>query len=207
MIRVLVKASTSIARAGLESLLRAHPSFRLVPESSDGYPADGPALESQPDVLLVETETLADNSAREAMDFAEAGGPVVLLVRNPAAEPVSEALRAGVKAVLSSGLRGPQVVAAIEAAAMGLVVLHGADVELLLRTSNTVSSEGSEALIEALEGMEVKEGDARLRCCGSLRPGSETRRLRRASRSPNIPSSSTSPPLWESWARPVAPRP
>ena len=156
MIRVLVKASTSIARAGLESLLRAHPSFRLVPESSDGYPADGPALESQPDVLLVETETLADNSAREAMDFAEAGGPVVLLVRNPAAEPVSEALRAGVKAVLSSGLRGPQVVAAIEAAAMGLVVLHGADVELLLRTSNTVSSEGSEALIEALTPREIE---------------------------------------------------
>src|SRR5438128_1516404 len=57
MIRVLVKASTSIARAGLESLLRAHPSFRLVPESSDGYPADGPALESQPDVLLIEALT------------------------------------------------------------------------------------------------------------------------------------------------------
>ena len=156
MIRVLVKATTSIARAGLESLLRAHPTFRLVPNSSGGHPAGGPAPESQPDVLLVETETLADNSAREAMDLAEAGGPVVLLVRNPAAEPVSEALRAGVKAVLPSGLAGPEIIAAIEAAAMGLVVLDGADVEMLLRASNTVSSEGSEALIEALTPREIE---------------------------------------------------
>src|SRR6266702_1590304 len=104
MIRVLVKASTSIARAVLESLLRAHPTFLLMLNSSGVHPDGEPAPESQPDALLVEAETIADTSAREAMDLAEAGGPVVLLVRNPASEPVSEALRAGVKAVLPSGV-------------------------------------------------------------------------------------------------------
>ena len=54
------------------------------------------------------------------MDWAVQAGPVVMLVRNPAAEAVAEALRAGVKAVLSSGRSGPEIVAAIEAAAAGL---------------------------------------------------------------------------------------
>lgn len=159
MISVLVKASSSIARAGLESLLRAHPAFHLVPQprdSSGGHPADEPALESHPDVLLVEAETLADSMAREAMDFAEAGGPAILLLRNPATEPVAEALRAGVKAVLPSGLSGQEIVAAVEAVSLGLVVLHGTDVEMLLRAPSAVSSGGSEALIEPLTAREVE---------------------------------------------------
>ena len=73
MIRVLVKASSPIAKAGLESLLQAHSAVRLVEESSGegrGMEADSP-----PDVLLVEAGTLADPAARKAMDWASAGGP------------------------------------------------------------------------------------------------------------------------------------
>ncbi len=154
MIRVLVKASSPIARAGLESLLEAHPALRLVEDSSGD--AQGIEAESPPDVLLVEGETLADHAAREAMDWAGAGGPVVLLVRNPAAEAVAEALRAGVKAVLPSGLAGPEIVAAIEAAAAGLVVLDATGIEALLRAPSAVSSGGSETLVEALTPREME---------------------------------------------------
>ena len=154
MIRVLVKASSPIARAGLESLLQAHPALRLVEDSFGDV--RGIEAESPPDVLLVEAETLADPAAREAMDWAVAGGPVVLLVNNPATEAVREALRAGVKAVLPSSLAGPEIVAAIEAAATGLVVLDAASIETLLRASSPVSSGGSDALVEALTPRELE---------------------------------------------------
>ena len=101
MIRILVRASSPIAKAGLESLLEGHSALRLVEDSSGD---SGNGAESRSDVLLVEAATLADPAARKAMDWAAAGGPVVLLVRNPAAEAVTDALRAGVKAVLPSGL-------------------------------------------------------------------------------------------------------
>src|SRR5579862_7402938 len=110
MIRVQVKASSPIARAGIESLLRGRSDFELVDESSDDFGEAGHASELPLDVLVVECETLADGSAREAIDWASAGGAVVLLVRNPATDSIAEALRAGVKAVLPSRIPGPEIV-------------------------------------------------------------------------------------------------
>jgi len=154
MIRVLVKASSPISRAGLESLLHAHPALRLVEDSSGN--ATGTEAESPPDVLLVEAETLADPGAREGMDWAGAGGPVVLLVRHPATEPVADALRAGVKAVLPSGLAEREIVAAIEAAAAGLVILDATGIESLLRAPSAVSRDGFETLVETLTPRELE---------------------------------------------------
>ena len=156
MIRVLVKASSPIARAGLESLLQTHPAFQLVGDSSADAAGEALAFESPPDVLVVEAETLADHSARDAMDWAVAGGPVVLLVRDAAPEAIAEALRAGVKAVLPSNLAGPEIVSAIEAAAAGLVVLDGTDIDTLLRAPSTATRAGSEALVEGLTPREME---------------------------------------------------
>jgi NarL family two-component system response regulator YdfI len=154
MIRILVNASSAIARAGLESLLQAHPDLRLV----EDFPGDagGRGGDSPPDVLLVEAETLADPAARKALDWAAAGGPVVMLVHNPDAEAVAEALRSGVKAVLSSGRTGPEIVAAMGAAAAGLVVLDASSIETLLRAPGAVARGGSEALVEALTPRELE---------------------------------------------------
>lgn len=156
MIRVLVKASSPLAKAGLESLLKAHPGFELAKNSPQG-PGDAQSgLESPLDVLVAEADTLADQSAREAMDWAELGGPVVLLVRNPAAEVLADALRAGVKAVLPSSLPGPEIVKAIEAVAGGLVVMDAPGVDALLRASSTVSTGNVKGLIEALTPREIE---------------------------------------------------
>lgn len=150
MIRVLIKASRRVAKADLESLLRSHPALRLVKESYGNMIE----AESPPDVLLVEADTLAEPVAREAMDWASAGGSVVLLVRNPAAEPVADALRAGVKAVLPSRLDGPEIVAAIEAAAAGMVVLDRSSVDTLLHAPGAAAA--IQALPEALTAREVE---------------------------------------------------
>jgi DNA-binding NarL/FixJ family response regulator len=138
MIRVVIKASSHFAKAGLESLLRSHAALRLVDElSRDGR---GMEDESFADVLLVEADTLADSNAREGIDWAGEGGTVVLLVRNPSGERVADALRAGVKAILPGSSDGPEIAAAIEAAAAGLVVLHPAGIEALLPASRVAAA-------------------------------------------------------------------
>ena len=154
MIRVLVKASSLAAKAGLESLLESYPALRVVEDR--GQDGGGVESEAPPDALLVETETLSDSAAREAMDWASAGGPVVLLVSNPAAEPTGEALRAGVKAVLPSNMEGAEIALAIEAAAAGLVLLEAAGVEQLLRAPSLGARATSETLVEPLTGRELE---------------------------------------------------
>jgi two-component system, NarL family, response regulator YdfI len=156
MIRVSIKASSAIVKAGLESLLKGNPALRLAGDPAGRARETRSTTESPPDVLLLEAETLADNSVREAMDRALAGGPVVILVRNPALEPVADALRAGVKAVLPSGLTALEIMVAIEAAAAGLVVMHGSDLESLLPAASTLSGGRSETLVEALTPREIE---------------------------------------------------
>jgi DNA-binding NarL/FixJ family response regulator len=128
----------------------------LVAGSSRNPEGTESALESPLDVLVAEVETLADHAAREAIDWAGLGGPVVLLVRNPAPEAIGEALRAGVRAVLPSSLPGSEIVKAVDAAASGLVVLDGPGLEMLLRAPSTVSIGGAEGLLEALTPREIE---------------------------------------------------
>lgn len=154
MIRVLVRATSLAAKAGLERLLRENPALLPLDEFSGGAP--GVDVEFTPDVLLVETATLADPAARQAMDWANAGGPAVLLVHNPALEPVAKALGAGVKAVLPSRAAGPELRAAIEAAAAGLVVLDASGVETLLHGPAASSPANSEEMVEALTPRETE---------------------------------------------------
>jgi len=154
MIRVLVKASSPLAKAGLESLLRPHSALRVVGDASKD--AQGVEFQALFDVLLVEADTLSDPGAREAIDWAATGAAAVLLVRNPAAEPVAEALRAGVKAVLPSGLGGPEIAASIEASAAGLVVLDPASFDGFLRTPSALAKGVPEPLVEPLTGRELE---------------------------------------------------
>ena len=154
MINVLVKASSPIAKAGLESLLRPYSDLRLVEDLSQGDREVESELPA--DVLLVEAETLSDPGAREALDWAGAGAAAVLLIRDPAAEPLAEALRAGLKAVLPSAIDGPEIKAAIEAAALGLTVLESTSLDLVLRAPGGPAKRTSGALVETLTERELE---------------------------------------------------
>lgn len=154
MIHVLIKASSNVTKAGLRTLLSSQPALELIEDRAN----DAWTIETEPpaDVWLVETETLADSAAREAADWAAAGWPVVLLVRNPAAESLGQALRAGVKAILPTTSDAPEIAAAIQAAAAGLLVLHPASIEPLLPSSNVTSGDHSQPLAEALTSRELE---------------------------------------------------
>jgi two-component system, NarL family, response regulator YdfI len=142
------------------------------------FGADG---EARPEAhLLLETiqsleEEADEEAAREALNWAASGAAVVLLVHHAPPDWIADMLRRGVKAVLPSSLTGPQIVASIEAASQGLVVVHPADAEVFAapgaRTSEDIARTFAEPLtqreIEVLrllaEGFANKEIAARLK--------------------------------------------
>jgi len=122
--RVLIGARSEVVRAGLESLLATAPTFQVV----GSFPI-ATALarfeDLQPDVVLLDLESLADESLSPA---TESGGMVrnstlVILTDNPD-NLVADALRSGVRAILPREATSEEIVAAIQASKVGLVVLH-----------------------------------------------------------------------------------
>lgn len=153
MIRVLIRARSPVAKAGLESLLRTQASLEIVSESGRGEEAaDGIIAEPPADVVVAELESRDEEEAAHFFDDAATGVPVVLLVNGPVAE-WSGALRQGVKALLPSNATAAQIAAAIEAAAAGLTVIDSNEIENLLpmRTPNEI-----EALAEPLTPREIE---------------------------------------------------
>ena len=123
--RILIGASSAVVRAGLESLLASAPTFQVV----GSFPI-GTALaqfeDLQPDVVLLDLESLADESMSAAV---ESGGMVrnsalVILTDNFENSQVADALRSGVRAILPREATSEEIVVAIQASLTGLVVLH-----------------------------------------------------------------------------------
>ncbi len=97
MIRVSVRARSPVVRAGLESLVREAGEMEVVGDAgADVLLAEGDPPPPEPDGL-----------------------PVVVLTPDPKA-----ALRAGARGVLPPHARESEILAAVEAAAAGLIVVH-----------------------------------------------------------------------------------
>jgi NarL family two-component system response regulator YdfI len=132
--RVLIFADSAVVRAGLEALLTGNPELSVVGHSLAPAALAERAEDLQADVLLVELE-MQDDEAVTAL-AAMAAGPrapaIVLLADDPTDARVVEALRSGVRAVLPRQVTPEEIVAAIEAAAAGLVVLHPGTFDSLL---------------------------------------------------------------------------
>jgi two-component system, NarL family, response regulator YdfI len=150
MIRVLVKASSSIAKARLEALVGSDPSLSLVDEHETN---ERPVGDMEPDVILAAVESPDGQVATDALDDAAGPVPVILLVRSPTSE-WSEAFHRGARAVLPSDITGAQIAAAIEAVVAGLMVIHPGDVESLFVSPRV--NQTPEALPEVLTPREIE---------------------------------------------------
>jgi two-component system, NarL family, response regulator YdfI len=134
VIRVLIAASSEIMCAGLEALLATYPALVTVGrwQVMAGLAAQVEA--QQPDIVLLELELPDDDTL--AILEALAAGPhppaVVVLTDDTHGTWAAEALRTGVQAILPRQAHAHEIVAAIEAAAVGLVVLHRDTIESLL---------------------------------------------------------------------------
>jgi len=124
--RVLVLATSPVARAGLESMLRGTGAVEVVASLANWAEYSG----GDPDVILADWDN-GDELSSEITD----GSPEavwVVMADDPGLSGIAEALRSGIRAVLPRHSSAAQIVAAIEAAAAGFVVLQPGDLEGLL---------------------------------------------------------------------------
>jgi DNA-binding NarL/FixJ family response regulator len=106
MIRVRIETSSAVTRAGLEALLAEHSDFGLAASAANA------------DVVLTDDA-----------DLPEGGAPVVLLGGDLS---VQDGLRSGARVVLPRDAPPAQIVAAIYAAAAGLIAAPAEDAGFLL---------------------------------------------------------------------------
>jgi NarL family two-component system response regulator YdfI len=119
-VRVLVAADSAVVRAGLEAVIAQAPALSLA-GSAEPETLAARIRELEPDIVLLEQRHGAD----EALEPLVASGPAfVLLVQSEDAAATAASFRAGVRALLPHEAAAHEIVAAIEAAAQGLVVLH-----------------------------------------------------------------------------------
>jgi NarL family two-component system response regulator YdfI len=132
--RVLITAGSAIMRAGLEALLTANPMLVIVGHWHGLTGLARQMEDRQADVVLLDLEAPDDENLASLV--ALAAGPhspaFVVLTDDTHTAWAAEALRAGVRAVLPRQVDASAIVAAVEAAAAGLIVLHHDTVESLL---------------------------------------------------------------------------
>jgi two-component system, NarL family, response regulator YdfI len=134
MIRILIAASSEIMGAGLEALLAMSSGLVTVGRWQD-IASLAPQVEAQqPDIVLLELEWSDDETLANLEALAAAPHPPALVVLTDDAHGMwaAEALRTGVQAILPRQAQAHEIVAAIEATAVGLVALHRDTIEALL---------------------------------------------------------------------------
>ena len=128
MIRTLVAASSPVVRAGLEALLTKSAAVAVVGVTSGEMLADDVETHEPQVVLLAVdshdgTSTAIPSRVALSPDAASRTPAVVLLADAPTASWTAEAIRGGARGVLPSDATPEEIIAALEAAAVGLVTL------------------------------------------------------------------------------------
>jgi DNA-binding NarL/FixJ family response regulator len=133
VIRLLIAAPSAIVRAGLESVGAQGSGIEVV--GASGLAGLSAAIDRhQPDVVLAAVETHHDEPPEDLIALAARDGAPAIVVLAPDLQSTwtSDALRSGIRAVLPGDLGPREILAAVEAAAAGLVVLHPQDIPALV---------------------------------------------------------------------------
>ncbi|NJO79503.1 MAG: response regulator transcription factor [Cyanobacteria bacterium RM1_2_2] len=164
MIQVFVVAESAILRSGLEAIIGLSPELVIIGRAdslSAGLPLPDPRSLSA-DVLLLAIE-LTETSLSDVELLLEESLPPIVWLIDPQ-EWTIEAWRLGVQGLLPTDATAAEIVAAIEAVAAGLLVLHP-DIAAITRSASPRSllapiSQLTEREIEVLrmlaEGMANK---------------------------------------------------
>lgn len=120
-------------RRGLIQLLATLPHFRLVGEASGGRDGIALALETRPDLLLLDLN-MKDMSGLEVLKEVKAGDldtRVIMITVSDQAEDLVAALRHGADGYLLKDMEPEQMLESLQAAAAGRVVISTALTHLL----------------------------------------------------------------------------
>ena len=159
MMRVLVAATDSIVRAGLESILRTSSDMSVVGVASDPDTLVALITAQSPDVVLMELGLQDEEPVSEKLvalsTLTEVA--IVLLGDTFQGDWITEALRLGVRAVLPRRATAEEILQAVVAVAAGLVVLHPDALDLLLPVLSSVTQPVDEANpVQALTPREIE---------------------------------------------------
>jgi DNA-binding NarL/FixJ family response regulator len=133
VIRLLIAAPSAIVRAGLESVGAQGAGIEVV--AASGLAGLGAAIDRhQPDVVLAALEMHHDEPPEDLIALAGRDGAPAIVVLAPDLQSswTGDALRSGIRAVLPGDLGPREILAAVEAAAAGLAVLHPQDIPALV---------------------------------------------------------------------------
>jgi NarL family two-component system response regulator YdfI len=168
MIDVLVEASSPDLFAEVADLLRDHSEIRVMESAtnaaaSESQPQPGVVIiaagsQGEPDFEYFSSNERGPNASDwNVGGWSAAGVPVILLVDNPGRR-ISEALPAGVRAVLPRNITSTEIAAAIEAVAAGLYVFHPSDIDSVptLRPPGETVPELGEPIVEHLTPREIE---------------------------------------------------
>jgi DNA-binding NarL/FixJ family response regulator len=152
VIRVFLIAASPLARAALLNRLKP-PSVKIVGNAASIDTLGVELSDAQADVLLIDSgespaatiESLADSELAAEI-------PIVVLTESTAPAASSQALQAGIRAVLPSDISADQLIAALQAAAAGLVVLHPTEI-----TAAFTPTPASQSLAELPEPLTRRE--------------------------------------------------
>jgi NarL family two-component system response regulator YdfI len=142
VIRLLIAAPSAVMRAGLETLAGASADVDLV----GSFPDLAAVEDLHPDVVLT------------AIPLEDIPPPVnghvpALVLLTDESQPgwTADALRLGVRAMLSRDATASEILAAVEAAASGMAVLDPRELDALLRAASAVHTSGEAASVTARE--------------------------------------------------------
>jgi len=157
VIRVLVAATNSIVRAGLESIVRTNPDLLAIGSSADPTILTAAIATHNPDVVLIELMPEGEAVSEKLVALAGMGElPIAILTDTEDRDRLPELLRSGVKAILPRSASAEEILQAIEAAATGLVVMHSDAIETLLTHLPTNERVVATTPLQALTSREIE---------------------------------------------------
>ncbi len=156
MIRVLVAAASPVVRQGLEAIATTSALLTVVGTSEVAtLAAEVETL--QPDVVLLEWELQDEGLPILSLAQNALAPAIVVLADDPRSAWVAETLRSSsVRAILPHEATASQIVAAVEAVADGLVVMHLDVFEPLLLGLPSLARSLDGASLQALSPREIE---------------------------------------------------
>jgi DNA-binding NarL/FixJ family response regulator len=134
MIRILLADDQALVRAGFRLILNAEPDLEVVAEAGDGDDAVKQALETNPDVVLMDVRMPRMNGIEATRQLVERGNGVrvLMLTTFDLDEYVIEAFRAGASGFLLKTAPPQQLIAAVRTIHDGDALLAPASTRRLI---------------------------------------------------------------------------
>jgi two-component system, NarL family, response regulator YdfI len=158
MIRVLVVAASPVVRAGLSSVLANNPNVVIAGSLCDLDALYREIEELQPDVIVLDLNSNLQQSTWEKLLLIhqEQALPILIIVDELENIDIKAVLGSGVWGILPANSTESEIVAAVEAIAFGLVVLHPEVVELLPLKASSPKEKVSINVVQTLTLREIE---------------------------------------------------